>query len=91
MSFYPVSITLEGHTFTKHFCSPLALWGKFSSLSDDQVLEQLRVLLPLSDQKINALASWVAFNPRSQSFDFPEEDHSRSLLFALRVGQLSIN
>ena len=91
MSFYPISITLDGHTFTKHFCFPLVLWGELRSLSDDQVLEQLRVLLPLSDQKINALASWVALNHGAQSFDFSEDDHTRALLGALRVGQLSID
>lgn len=91
MSIYPLSITLDGHTFTKHSRGALIPWGDLHSLSDDQVLEQLRALLPLSDQKINALASWVAFNPGSQSSDFPEEDHSRSLLGALRVGQLSID
>ena len=91
MSIYPISITLEGHTFTKHSRGALRPWGEHHALSDDQVLEQLRVILPLSDQKINTLASWVAFNSGSQSFDFPEEDHTRALLGALRVGQLSIN
>jgi hypothetical protein len=91
MSSYPISITLDGHTFTKHFCFPLVLWGELRSLSDDQVLEQLRALLPISDQKISDLASWVALNPGSQSFDFPEDDHTRALLGALRVGQLSID
>jgi len=91
MSSYPLSITLDGHSFTKHSRGALRPWGELHALSDDQVLEQLRVLLPLSDQNINALASWVAFNSGSQSFDFPEEDHTRALLGALRVGQLSIH
>lgn len=91
MPSYPFSITLEGHTFIKHSRGALMPWGELRSLSNDQVLEQLRALLPLSDQSINTLGSFVSVNPRSHSFDYPEEDHSRSLLGALRVGLLSIN
>lgn len=89
-SAYPISITLEGQTYTKHTRGALMPWGELFSLSDDQVHEQLRARLTLSESSIQTLAAFVALNPRSVSFDYPQEDHTRALLGALNVGQLTL-
>lgn len=89
MSAYPCSLSLDGLTFTKHARGALMPWGELFHLSDDQVRDQLCARLALSESSLQRLASFVAVNPRSHSFDYPEEDHLRALLGALRVGLLT--
>ena len=90
MSAYPLSISLDGLTFTKHARGALMPWGDLFALSDDQVHEQLRARLALSESSLQALVSFVALNHRSLSFDYPQEDRPRALLGALRVGLITL-
>lgn len=85
------TLSLNNITLCKHNRIAFLCWGDLTALTDEQVNAELRKLLDTTnDETIKTSAAFAAFNPKSHSFDYPSEDHTRCLLGAIKTGQIEI-